>query len=57
MKFDIKCKHCSRYLGSTNKSVSLDIKCSNSKCKKLETYTITFMSDLILNGHDHKEKK
>lgn len=56
MKFDIKCKNCSRYLASTTKSMSAELKCSNSKCKSLETYNITFMSDMILNGHKHESK-
>jgi phage FluMu protein Com len=55
MKFDIKCKHCKRFLATTNKSTVIDLKCSNSSCKKLETYKITFMSDLILKGHSHPQ--
>ena len=55
MTYDIKCKHCDRFLGSTNKSTTVILKCSNSKCKKLEVYHIVFMTDHILNPH--KEKK
>lgn len=44
---EIKCKDCGRYLGSTSKSVSITLKCSNSSCKKLNNYSITFLSDLI----------
>lgn len=53
MNYDIKCKHCNRFLATTNKSTEITLKCSNSSCKKLDTYEITFMSDLILNGHSH----
>lgn len=47
MKFDIKCKHCKRYLASTEKSIEVELKCSNSKCKKLETYKIIMMTDYM----------
>lgn len=47
MTYDIKCRHCNRFLGNTNKSTVVSIKCSNSKCKKLETYKIVMISDYI----------
>lgn len=56
MKYEIKCKKCDRFLATTNKSTTIELKCSNSKCKALETYKITFMSDLILNGDKHSDK-
>jgi phage FluMu protein Com len=46
MTIEIKCKHCDRYLGETDKSIELSLKCSNTKCKKLEIYKIMFISDL-----------
>lgn len=51
MKFEIKCKHCGRFLAHATKSTVIELKCSNSRCKKLDTYRITFMSDLVANGH------
>lgn len=48
---EIKCKHCGRFLGETKVSTVVTIKCSNSKCKKLEKYRIEFLSDHL------KEKK
>lgn len=44
--YDIKCKSCQRFLGATGESVTVSIKCSNSKCKALHTYKIVFLSDL-----------
>lgn len=46
MTIEIKCKHCQRYLGETSNSVSLTLKCSNTKCKKLDVYRIVFASSL-----------
>jgi phage portal protein BeeE/phage FluMu protein Com len=40
--FDIKCTHCDRFLGKATDSTTVTLKCSNSKCKKLETYAIVF---------------
>lgn len=51
MPYEIKCKHCQRFLGTTDKSTTITIKCSNSKCKKLETYKIVFVSDLPKHSH------
>lgn len=56
MKFDIHCKHCKRYLASTEKSVELSLKCSNSKCKKLETYRIVFLTDHFKSHVDDSKK-
>jgi phage FluMu protein Com len=47
MKFDIKCKDCKRFLGTTDKSAEVELKCSNSKCKALHTYKIVFLSDVV----------
>lgn len=47
MEFEIKCTDCSRFLATTEKSVELTIKCSNSKCKKLNEYKIVFATDLL----------
>lgn len=44
MEYKIKCK-CGRFLGSTTKSTEVTLKCSDSRCKSLETYDIVFMSD------------
>lgn len=46
MKAEIKCKHCDRFLANATASASVEIKCSNSKCKKLDTYNIVFISEL-----------
>lgn len=46
MKIDIKCRHCNRFLANATKSATMELKCSNSKCKKLDTYNVVFMSDL-----------
>lgn len=46
MTYDIHCKHCKRFLATTEKSVTITLKCSNSKCKKLETYKVVFLTDL-----------
>lgn len=51
MIFEIKCRHCSRFLGTADKSTTVTIKCSNSKCKKLETYKIVFLSDYASHRH------
>lgn len=51
MTYDIKCKHCGRFLGKTEVSTKVEIKCSNSACKKLETYDIVFLTDLIKEPH------
>lgn len=40
--FNIKCAHCDRFLGTVEQNTTVSIKCSNSSCKKLETYTIVF---------------
>lgn len=50
IEFEIKCKHCKRFLATANKSTEVAIKCSNSKCKKLETYKIVFLSEHV-NAH------
>lgn len=50
MTVEIHCKHCDRFLGTTDKSTVVTLKCSNTKCKKMETYIFTFASDL---GDDH----
>lgn len=54
MTFEIKCKHCKRFLATTDKSTEVAIKCSNSKCKKLETYKIVFLSEHV-NAHKTAE--
>lgn len=46
---DLKCGHCSRFLGSMDCSGRVTIKCSNSKCKKLETYEVTFVEKEVEN--------
>jgi phage FluMu protein Com len=56
MEYEIKCLHCKRFLGKTKSSVTVDIKCSNSGCKKLETYRIVMLSD-YMKTHTHKEAK
>lgn len=43
---DIKCTDCGRWLGSTEKSVNVTLKCSNSKCKSLKNYNIKLASEL-----------
>jgi len=53
MIYEIKCKDCKRFLGSTDKSIEVTIKCSNSKCKKLNEYKIVFMSDHIKKEKHH----
>lgn len=53
MTVEIKCKDCGRFLGTTDKSVQLKLKCANSKCKALNEYKITFASDLLIQDH-HK---
>lgn len=52
MTYDIKCSDCGRYLATTDKGVSLQIKCSNSKCKSLKTYNIVFMSEHLTHNHE-----
>ena len=52
MEVKIQCKHCGRFLGIATKSMNAQLKCSNSKCKKLETYKVVFLTDYI-KGHDH----
>lgn len=56
MEYEIKCLHCKRFLGKTKNSVTLDIKCSNSSCKKLEAYRIVMLSD-YMKTHTHKGTK
>lgn len=56
MTIEIHCKHCDRFLGTTDCSVSVTLKCSNTKCKKMETYNITFASDLG-ESHAHSSPK
>lgn len=54
MKYDIKCKDCKRFLGTTDKSTEVSIKCSNSKCKAMNTYKVVFASELNnKGGHDN----
>jgi phage FluMu protein Com len=57
VKAEVKCRHCSRFLANATQSAVMELKCSNSKCKKLDTYKVVFMSDMIKNGHSHEEKK
>ena len=47
IEHEIKCKHCGRFLGIVNKSMQAQIKCSNSKCKKMNDVKIVFMLDLF----------
>lgn len=56
MIYEIKCKSCDRFLGTTDKSVEVTIKCSNSSCKILNEYKIVFMSDHISKPHVHYNK-
>lgn len=51
--YDISCKHCGRFLGKAESSTTITLKCSNSSCKKLDTYKIVFLSDMMTNGHSH----
>ena len=57
MVHEIKCLHCKRFLGKTKKSIeAIDLKCSGSQCKKLDTYRIVMLSD-YMKTHTHKEGK
>ena len=56
MKHEIKCLHCKRFLGKTKNSITLDLKCSGSQCKKLDEYRIVMLSD-YMKTHTHKEGK
>lgn len=53
MVFNVDCKHCGRFLATVDKSTEITLKCSNSSCKKLETYKITFATDMIGESHNH----
>lgn len=52
MIVNIKCKKCNRFLGTTDKSIVVNIKCSNSKCKELNQFNITMLTDLM-KGEKH----
>lgn len=56
IEYEVKCRHCKRFLGLAKNSVTMDIKCSNSQCKKMDTYRIVMLSDYMKN-HTHKEGK
>lgn len=43
---EIKCKYCGRFLGKATKSLEAQIKCSSSKCKKMNDVKIVFLSEL-----------
>jgi phage FluMu protein Com len=51
VNYEIKCKHCGRFLGETSQSTTIKIKCSNSSCKKLETYKVVYLSEHLKNEH------
>lgn len=53
IKAEVKCRHCGRFLANAIKSATMELKCSNSSCKKLDTYKIVFLSDYIKT---HEEK-
>lgn len=53
IKFEVKCHHCGRFLANAVKSTTMELKCSNSKCKKLDTYKIVFISDHMKEEHRH----
>lgn len=40
-----------------SESTNIELKCSNSACKKLDTYKITFMTDLLGEEHTHGNKQ
>ena len=52
MEYEIKCKHCNRFLAKATKSVEVELKCSNSKCKQMAKYKVVFMSDYN-KRHEH----
>lgn len=60
MAHEIHCKHCGRFLALTEKSIEIQLKCSSSQCKKLDTYKVTMLSDLkaiaILSIEDDERK-
>lgn len=49
VEYEIKCKHCGRFLGLATKSTEAQIKCSNSKCKEMNDVKIVFLSELYEN--------
>jgi len=54
MKYEVKCRHCKRFLANATTSSTMELKCSNSKCKKLDTYRIVFISEY--HNHDHNRQ-
>lgn len=56
MKYNIHCKSCNRFLATVEKSTEITIKCSNSSCKKLETYKILFATDMDKENHNHAKQ-
>lgn len=55
MKIEVKCKYCGRFLANATQTATMELKCSNSKCKKLDTYKIVFLSDYY-EHHKHTTK-
>lgn len=60
MTYDIKCHFCKRFLGTTDQSVDVNIKCSGSQCKEMNDVKVVFMSDLVKDktiAHEHNVVK
>jgi len=55
VKAEVKCRHCKRFLANATQSATMELKCSNSSCKKLDTYKVVFISDMY--SHNHEETK
>ena len=57
ISYEIKCKFCNRFLGKATKSMEAEIKCSSSKCKKMNKQHIVFLSDYMKkHNHPHNDK-